>query len=176
MVTFFFALIIIFLSLAALFESFRDPLIVLISVPMSICGAMIFVCIGIGGVSLNIYTEVGLVTLIGLISKHGILIVEFANDLQKEGKSKLDAVITAASIRFRPILMTTAAMVLGVVPLILASGAGAVSRYNIGLVIATGISIGTVFTLFVVPAMYMYLAENHSEKLDPSATTEEVVV
>jgi len=175
-VTFFFALIIIFLSLAALFESFRDPLIVLISVPMSICGAMIFVCIGIGGVSLNIYTEVGLVTLIGLISKHGILIVEFANDLQKEGKSKLDAVITAASIRFRPILMTTAAMVLGVVPLILASGAGAVSRYNIGLVIATGISIGTVFTLFVVPAMYMYLAENHSEKLDPSATTEEVVV
>jgi len=160
--TFFFALIIIFLSLAALFESFRDPLIVLISVPMSICGAMIFVSIGIGGASLNIYSEVGLVTLIGLISKHGILIVQFANDLQKEGKSKREAVQAAAAIRLRPILMTTAAMVLGVIPLILASGAGAVSRYNIGLVIATGISIGTLFTLFVVPAMYMLIAQEHS--------------
>ncbi len=160
-VTFFFALIIIFLSLAALFESFHDPLIVLISVPMSICGAMIFVSLGIGGASLNIYSEVGLVTLIGLISKHGILIVQFANDLQAEGKSKLEAIQMAASIRLRPILMTTAAMVLGVVPLILASGAGAVSRFNIGLVIATGIAIGTLFTLFVVPAMYMFLATTH---------------
>lgn len=163
-VTFFFALIIIFLALAALFESFRDPLIVLISVPMSICGAMIFVSLGIGGASLNIYSEVGLVTLIGLISKHGILIVQFANDLQKEGKNKLEAVTAAAGIRLRPILMTTAAMVLGVVPLILASGAGAESRYNIGLVIATGISIGTLFTLFVVPAMYMFLATEHAQK------------
>lgn len=166
--TFFFALIIIFLSLAALFESFRDPLIVLISVPMSICGAMIFVSLGIGGASLNIYSEVGLVTLIGLISKHGILIVQFANDLQKEGKNKLEAVTMAAGIRLRPILMTTAAMVLGVLPLITASGAGAESRYNIGLVIATGISIGTLFTLFVVPAMYMFLAEDHAQKtVDP---------
>lgn len=163
-VTFFFALIIIFLSLAALFESFRDPLIVLISVPMSICGAMIFISLGVGGASLNIYTEVGLVTLIGLISKHGILIVQFANDLQKEGKTKREAIEMAASIRLRPILMTTAAMVLGVIPLITASGAGAVSRYNIGLVIATGISIGTLFTLFVVPAMYMFLAAKHSER------------
>ena len=163
-VTFFFSLIIIFLSLAALFESFRDPLIVLISVPMSICGAMIFICLGIGGASLNIYTEVGLVTLIGLISKHGILIVQFANDLQAEGKTKLDAVVSAASIRLRPILMTTAAMVLGVTPLIIATGAGAVSRFNIGLVIATGISIGTLFTLFVVPAMYMLLAEDHHKR------------
>jgi len=163
-VTFFFALIIIFLSLAALFESFRDPLIVLISVPMSICGAMIFISLGIGGASLNIYTEVGLVTLIGLISKHGILIVQFANDLQKEGKNKRDAVETAAGIRLRPILMTTAAMVLGVVPLITATGAGAVSRYSIGLVIASGISIGTLFTLFVVPAMYLLLAEDHAKK------------
>jgi len=159
-VTFFFALIIIYLSLAAQFESFRDPLIVLISVPMSICGAMIFISLGIGGASLNIYTEVGLVTLIGLISKHGILIVQFANDLQKEGKNKRDAVETAAAVRLRPILMTTAAMVLGVIPLITASGAGAASRFNIGLVIATGISIGTLFTLFVVPAMYMFLAED----------------
>jgi len=159
--TFFFALIIIFLSLSALFESFRDPLIVMISVPMSICGAMIFICLGIGGATLNIYTEVGLVTLIGLISKHGILIVQFANDLQKEGHSKRDAVEMAAAIRLRPILMTTAAMVLGVVPLIMATGAGAVSRYNIGLVIASGISIGTLFTLFVVPAMYLFLATAH---------------
>ncbi|HSW70170.1 MAG TPA: efflux RND transporter permease subunit [Gammaproteobacteria bacterium] len=162
--TFFFALIIIFLSLAALFESFRDPLIVLISVPMSICGAMIFISLGIGGASLNIYTEVGLVTLIGLISKHGILIVQFANDLQKEGKSKREAIEMAAGIRLRPILMTTAAMVLGVVPLITASGAGAVSRFNIGLVIASGIAIGTLFTLFVVPAMYLFLAADHHLK------------
>lgn len=161
--TFFFALIIIFLTLAALFESFRDPLIVLISVPMSICGAMIFVSLGIGGASLNIYTEVGLVTLIGLISKHGILIVQFANDLQLEGKSKRTAIEMASGIRLRPILMTTAAMVLGVIPLITASGAGAVSRYSIGLVIASGLSIGTLFTLFVVPAMYLLLADDLSE-------------
>jgi multidrug efflux pump len=157
--TFIFALIIIFLSLSALFESFRDPLIVLISVPMSICGAMIFISLGIGGATLNIYTEVGLVTLIGLISKHGILIVQFANDLQHEGKTKREAIEMATGIRLRPILMTTGSMVLGVVPLILATGAGAVSRYDIGLVIATGISIGTLFTLFVVPAMYMLLAQ-----------------
>jgi multidrug efflux pump len=167
--TFFFALIVIFLSLAALFESFRDPLIVLISVPMSICGAMIFVSLGIGGATLNIYSEVGLVTLIGLISKHGILIVQFANDLQKAGKSKREAVEMAAHIRLRPILMTTAAMVLGVLPLIAASGAGAVSRYNIGLIIATGISIGTLFTLFVVPAMYLLIADDLSEKAPEQA-------
>ncbi|MDQ2994932.1 MAG: efflux RND transporter permease subunit, partial [Pseudomonadota bacterium] len=145
-----------------LFESFRDPLTVLISVPMSICGAMIFISLGVGGATLNIYSEVGLVTLIGLISKHGILIVQFANDLQREGKSKREAVEMAASIRLRPILMTTVAMVLGVVPLIIAQGAGAVSRFNIGLVIASGISIGTLFTLFVVPAIYMFLAEKHT--------------
>lgn len=163
-VTFFFALIVIYLALAALFESFRDPFIVLISVPMSICGALIFISLGIGGATLNIYTEVGLVTLIGLISKHGILIVQFANDLQREGKSKREAIEMAASIRLRPILMTTAAMVLGVIPLILATGAGGVSRFNIGLVIATGISIGTLFTLFVVPAMYMLLAQQHQKE------------
>lgn len=163
--TFFFALIIIFLTLAALFESFRDPLIVLISVPMSICGAMIFVSTGIGGASLNIYTQVGLVTLIGLISKHGILIVQFANDQQLEGKNKRESIEAAATIRLRPILMTTASMVLGVIPLITATGAGAVSRYSIGLVIASGISIGTLFTLFVVPAMYMFLADDLSAEV-----------
>jgi multidrug efflux pump len=164
LITFFFALIVIFLALSALFESFRDPLIVLISVPMSICGAMIFVSLGIGGATLNIYSEVGLVTLIGLISKHGILIVQFANDLQLTGKNKREAIEMAARIRLRPILMTTAAMVLGVLPLIAASGAGAVSRFNIGLIIATGISIGTLFTLFVVPSMYLLIADDLSEK------------
>jgi multidrug efflux pump len=161
-VTFFFALIIIFLALAAQFESFRDPTIILVSVPMSICGALIFISLGVGGASLNIYTEVGLVTLIGLISKHGILIVEFANKLQLQGLGKREAVEKAAGIRLRPILMTTAAMVLGVLPLVIASGAGAISRFDMGLVIATGIAIGTVFTLFVVPAMYLLLATEHS--------------
>jgi len=132
---------------------------------MSVCGAMIFVSLGIGGASLNIYSEVGLVTLIGLISKHGILIVQFANDLQKEGKTKLEAIEMAAKVRLRPILMTTAAMVLGVIPLITATGAGALSRYNIGLVIATGISIGTLFTLFVVPAMYLLIAQEHEAEV-----------
>ena len=163
--TFGFALIIVFLALAALFESFRDPVIILVSVPMSIAGALIFVSIGIAGASLNIYTEVGLVTLMGLISKHGILIVQFANDLQAEGRGKRDAIETAAGIRLRPILMTTAAMVLGVVPLITAGGAGAVSRFQMGLVIATGLTIGTLFTLFVVPAVYMLLATDRSKQL-----------
>lgn len=159
--TFLFALIIIFLALAAQFESFRDPFIILVSVPMSIAGALIFIALGIGNATLNIYTEVGLVTLMGLISKHGILIVEFANNLQKLGKSKREAIEQAASIRLRPILMTTASTVLGVLPLITATGAGAVSRFNMGLVIATGISIGTLFTLFVVPAIYLLLGARH---------------
>jgi multidrug efflux pump len=173
-VTFAFAMIIIFLVLAALFESFRDPFIILVSVPMSICGALIFISLDVGGASLNIYTQVGLVTLVGLISKHGILIVQFANDLQREGKSKREAIEMAASIRLRPILMTTAAMVLGVVPLVTASGAGAVGRFNMGLVIMTGLSIGTLFTLFVVPAMYMLLAGVHAaeEERGPAETAE----
>jgi multidrug efflux pump len=161
--TFAFALIVIFLSLAALFESFRDPLIILVSVPMSLAGALIFIALGIGGATLNIYTEVGLVTLMGLVSKHGILIVEFANGLQLQGKTKSEAIELAAGIRLRPILMTTAAMVFGVVPLIVASGAGAVSRFNLGLVIASGMAIGTLFTLFVVPAAYLILAADHSK-------------
>ena len=162
--TFVFALVIIFLALAALFESFRDPLIILVSVPMSIAGALVFINLGIGGATLNIYTQVGLVTLMGLISKHGILIVRFANQLQEDGLSKRDAIETAAEIRLRPILMTTAAMVLGVVPLLMASGAGAASRFNMGLVIASGISIGTLFTLFVVPGVYLLLAHDHFKK------------
>lgn len=156
--TFFFALIIIYLVLAAQFESFRDPLIILISVPLSIVGALLPLHLGFA--TLNIYTGIGLVTLIGLITKHGILIVEFANQLQvKEGLSVTEAAVKSASLRLRPILMTTVAMVLGVVPLIFASGAGAMSRYDIGLVIATGMSIGTCFTLFIVPTMYTVLAK-----------------
>ena len=158
-VTFFFAIVVIYLVLAAQFESFRDPLIMLVSVPMSIAGALVFLTLGVA--TINIYTQVGLITLIGLISKHGILIVEFANQLQMQGLDKREAIEKAAGIRLRPILMTTAATVLGVVPLLLASGAGAVSRYNIGLVIATGMSVGTLFTVFVVPAVYLALGRDH---------------
>lgn len=166
LLTFAFAVIVIFLALAAQFESFRDPLIILVSVPMSIAGALIFISLGVGGSTINIYTQVGLVTLMGLISKHGILIVEFANHLQLEGHTKRAAIEEAAAIRLRPILMTTAAMVLGVVPLLLASGAGAVSRFNMGLVITTGLSLGTLFTLFVVPAIYMVLGADHHAQHD----------
>jgi multidrug efflux pump len=162
MTTFAFAIIIVFLALAALFESFRDPLVILISVPLSIAGALIFIAIGVGGASLNIYTQVGLVTLMGLISKHGILIVEVANTEQQTGKTKRAAIVAAAGTRLRPILMTTAAMVLGVLPLVFASGAGAASRFAIGLVISTGLAIGTVFTLFVVPGVYMLVGSTHS--------------
>ncbi|MCX7073043.1 MAG: efflux RND transporter permease subunit [Gammaproteobacteria bacterium] len=159
LVTLSFALIIIFLVLAAQFESFRDPLIVMMSVPMAIFGAVVFLFLGFA--TLNVYTQVGLVTLVGLIAKHGILIVEFANQQRLMGKSKLEAIEIASETRLRPILMTTAAMVLGVMPLVIADGAGAVGRNHMGLVIATGISIGTLFTLFVVPAMYLWLASEH---------------
>lgn len=156
---FFFGLIVIFLVLAAQFESFRDPFIVLISVPMSIFGAL--VPLFLGAATINIYTEIGLITLIGLISKHGILMVEFANKLQEhEGLNKRDAIEKAAAIRLRPILMTTFAMVFGVLPLVFATGAGAVSRFDVGLVIACGMTIGTLFTLFVVPTMYTYLGKD----------------
>ncbi|MNF91275.1 Toluene efflux pump membrane transporter TtgH [compost metagenome] len=157
-VTFGLALAIIFLVLAAQFESFRDPLVILVTVPLSICGALIPLFLGWS--SMNIYTQVGLVTLIGLISKHGILIVEFANQLRKDkGLTAREAVEEAAAIRLRPVLMTTAAMVFGMVPLIIATGAGAVSRFDIGTVIATGMSIGTLFTLFVLPCVYTLLAK-----------------
>ena len=167
-----FALVIIYLALAAQFESFRDPLIILVSVPMSIAGALVFISLGVGGSSLNIYTQVGLVTLMGLISKHGILIVQFANNLRQEGKTKRAAIEEAAGIRLRPILMTTAAMVLGVIPLITASGAGAASRFNMGLVIASGLAIGTLFTLLVVPAVYMLLASDHVRRDEPDEARE----
>ena len=157
-VTFALALAMIFLVLAAQFESFRDPLVIMVTVPLSICGALIPLFLGLS--SMNIYTQVGLVTLIGLITKHGILIVEFANQLRREqGLSRRAAIEEAAAIRLRPVLMTTAAMVFGMVPLILATGAGAVSRFDIGMVIATGMSVGTLFTLFVLPCVYTLLAK-----------------
>jgi len=157
--TLLFAVIIVFLALAAQFNSLRDPIVILVSVPMALFGALIFVNLIS---SLNIYTQVGLVTLMGLVSKHGILIVQFANESQRGGMSKLDAIEHAAGVRLRPILMTTAAMVLGVIPLVIASGAGAAGRFAMGLVIATGLSIGTLFTLFVVPAFYMLVGAQHS--------------
>lgn len=158
---FFFSVLVIYLVLAAQFESFRDPLIILISVPMSICGALI--PLNLGAATINIYTQIGLITLIGLITKHGILMTDFANHLQKSKQLSIqDAIVEAASIRLRPILMTTASMVFGVLPLILASGAGAASRFDIGIVIASGMLIGTCFTLFVVPTMYTFFAKKHS--------------
>src|SRR5690606_26684357 len=169
-VTFALALAIIFLVLAAQFESFRDPLVILVTVPLSICGALIPIFLGLS--SMNIYTQVGLVTLIGLISKHGILIVEFANQLRRDkGMGVREAIEEAASIRLRPVLMTTAAMVFGMVPLILATGAGAVSRFDIGLVIATGMSIGTLFTLFVLPCVYTLLASPDKAPVPAGANT-----
>ncbi len=167
-ITFFMSILVIYLVLAAQFESWRDPVIILVSVPMSIAGALAFITLGFS--TINIYTQVGLITLIGLIAKNGILIVEFANQLQiKEGLNKRDAVEQAAAIRLRPILMTTVSMIVAMVPLLTASGPGAVSRFHIGLTIATGLGIGTLFTLFVVPAMYLLMAKEHSNEAVPDA-------
>ncbi|WP_347247000.1 efflux RND transporter permease subunit [Thermomonas sp.] len=170
------ALIVIFLVLSAQFESFRDALIMLLTVPMAICGALlalnvlalvsgILQAMGVEafpGMSINIYTQVGLVTLVGVISKHGILIVEFANKLQiEQGMSKRDAIEAATGIRLRPVLMTTAALVFAMIPMLMAKGPGAASRFSMGVVIASGMTIGTLFTLFVLPAFYLYLAREH---------------
>ena len=172
LITFFMSLLVIYLVLSAQFESWRDPLIILVSVPMSIAGALAFITLGFA--TINIYTQVGLITLIGLIAKNGILIVEFANQLQlREGLTKREAVEQAAAIRLRPILMTTVAMLVAMVPLLTATGPGAVSRFHIGLVIASGLGIGTLFTLFVVPAVYLLLARDHkaqSPALQPAAS------
>ena len=161
--TFVFALIVIFLVLAAQYESFRDPFIILVALPASMFGALIPLNAGLA--SINIYTQIGLVTLIGLISKHGILMVDFANKLQiGQGLTRRAAIEQAAATRLRPILMTTAAMVVAMVPLLIAKGAGAASRFDIGLVIASGMLIGTMFTLFVTPAVYTYIAKDYRKQ------------
>ena len=177
LLTLVFALIVIYLVLAAQFESFTDALIMLVTVPMAICGALLVLnvlalvsgILGMSGIeafpgmSINIYTQVGLVTLVGVISKHGILIVEFANKLQLEqGLSKRQAIEEASAIRLRPVLMTTAALVFAMIPLLIASGPGAAARFSMGMTIAAGMTIGTAFTLFVLPAFYLYLARDHA--------------
>src|SRR5208283_994823 len=164
---FVFSLIVIYLVLAAQFESFRDPFIILIALPTSMFGALLPLNImGVfGAASINIYTQIGLMTLIGLISKHGILMVDFANHMQRnEGLSPREAIEHAAGVRLRPILMTTAAMVTGMLPLIVAAGAGARSRAAIGIVIAPGMSVGTLFTLFITPSVYSLLARDHRDE------------
>jgi multidrug efflux pump len=177
-ITFTLAIAIIFLVLASQFESFRDPLVILVSVPLAMSGALI--ALGwthvSGLTSMNIYTQIGLITLVGLICKHGILILEVAKEEQIfHNANKLDAIKHAAKIRLRPILMTTAAMVAGLLPLLLASGSGAAARFNIGLVIVAGLSIGTLFTLFVLPVMYMYLAQSHKplQEFDETMTAQD---
>ena len=169
--TFGLALAIIFLVLAAQFESIRDPLVILLAVPLAMSGALVamswahvfsFFARIPELASMNIYSQVGLITLVGLIAKHGILMCEVAKEEQLEhGRSKVDAIKHAAIIRLRPILMTTAAMVAGLIPLLYATGSGAAARFSIGLVIVAGLSIGTLFTLFVLPVIYTYLAEKH---------------
>jgi multidrug efflux pump subunit AcrB len=146
--------------LSAQFESVRDPLVIMVSVPLAMTGALLPLAFGLA--TLNIYSQVGLITLVGLITKHGILICEVAKERQeKENVDRRQAVLEAATVRLRPILMTTAAMVAGLVPLLLASGAGAASRFAIGVVIVCGLSVGTLFTLFVLPALYTYIASDH---------------
>ena len=177
------AIVLIFLVLAAQFNSFRDPFIILLgSVPLAMFGALLFTFLKMPfgkfftdgwTTTLNIYSQVGLVTLVGLVSKNGILIVQFANELQRQGSSKLDAVAQAARIRLRPIMMTSVATVAGHFPLTLVSGAGAAARNSIGLVLVGGMTIGTIFTLFIVPSLYMLIAKEHHEK-SLSETEEEV--
>jgi multidrug efflux pump len=158
-VVFVLALLFIFLVLAAQFESFVDPFVILLSVPLSMVGAL--AALQLSGGTLNVFSQIGLITLVGLITKHGILIVEFSNQLRQQGRSVLDAVSEAASLRLRPILMTTGAMVLGALPLALATGAGAESRRQIGWVIVGGMSVGTLLTIFVVPTIYSLFARRH---------------
>ncbi|GAB4222002.1 MAG: efflux RND transporter permease subunit [Francisella sp.] len=180
MIAFAFALILIFLALAAQFESFRDSLVILVTVPMAISGALIPLYVGqyLGAswASLNIYTQLGLVTLIGLISKQGIMVVEFANQLQEhQGMSKYEAIITASSTRLRPILMTVSAMVVGVIPLVTSTGAGAVSRNCIGVVISSGLIIGAIFSLFVLPVVYMYISSDKAKSVKNEANQQKII-
>jgi multidrug efflux pump len=183
------SVVLIFLVLAAQFNSFRDPLIILLgSVPLALFGALLFTSLKMPfgtfftdgwTTTLNIYSKVGLVTLVGLVSKNGILIVQFANELQRQGLGKLEAIAQAARIRLRPVMMTSVATVCGHFPLTLVSGAGAAARNSIGLVLVGGMTIGTIFTLFIVPSLYMLIAKEHHERSlgepeEEPTTTEEV--
>jgi len=168
------ALILIYLLLSAQFNSFRDAMIVMFAVPMSAAGALLFMDLGLA--SLNIYTEIALITLIGLITKQGILVVQFANDIQEsEGLSLREAVEKATSIRLRPIIMTTLAMVLGVIPLIMATGSGAPPRNQLGIVIASGLGVGALFSLYIVPVMYLYLSKDHSKIVEAETQQQEAL-
>jgi len=172
--TFLLSGILIYLVLAAQFESFRDPFIILAgSVPLAISGALLFSFLGL--TTLNIYSQVGLITLVGLVSKNGILIVEFANELQEKGTDKLAAIIEAAGTRLRPILMTTAATVIGHFPLVLAKGPGAGARNSIGIMLVSGMIIGTAFTLFVVPSIYMLVAKTRVPVLEKDTATQTIL-
>jgi multidrug efflux pump len=162
-VTFLLALLFIYLVLAAQFESFIDPFIIMLTVPLAMLGAL--GALKLSGGTLNVYSQIGLVTLVGLITKHGILIVEFANQQRDDGLSRIDAVVEAAILRLRPILMTTGAMVLGAIPLALATGAGAESRQQIGWVIVGGMTFGTILTLFVVPTAYTLIATRRRQQV-----------
>ena len=173
-VTFLLALAFIYLVLAAQFESFIDPFIIMLTVPLSMTGALL--ALKLTGGSLNIYSQIGLVTLVGLITKHGILLIDFANQLRDRGSGLTEAVIESATLRLRPILMTTGAMVLGAIPLALATGAGAESRQQIGWVIVGGLLLGTLFTLFVVPTAYSYLARKRRGAEGTEAAREEPAV
>ena len=163
------AIVFIYLVLAAQFESFLDPFIILLTVPLSMTGAL--AALWLTGGTLNIFSQIGLVTLVGLITKHGILIVEFANQRQEAGLKPLEAVVESAVLRLRPILMTTGAMVFGALPLALAAGAGAESRQQIGWVIVGGVTLGTVLTLFVVPTVYSLVGSRHPAAFHESACT-----
>ena len=170
-ITMLMSILVIYLVLAAQFESWRDPAIILVSVPLAIAGAMVFIMFGVGALSLNIYTKVGLITLIGVVAKNGILIVEFANQLQiKEGMSKRAAVEKAAMIRLRPIFMTSVSLIVAMVPLLVATGAGSVSRFHIGLTVAAGLGIGTFFTLYILPAFYILFARDHQHDKERQTT------
>ncbi|WP_415887336.1 efflux RND transporter permease subunit [Neptuniibacter sp. QD37_6] len=164
-VTFVLALIVVFLVLAAQFESFKNPMIIMLSVPPAVFGALF--ALHFSGGSLSVYSQIGLITLVGLVTKHGILIVEFANQLQDQGRDLRSAIIEAASLRLRPILMTTGATVLGAVPLAIAMGAGAESRHQIGWVIVGGMTFGTLLTLFVIPTVYSYLGKRTFKEVQP---------
>jgi multidrug efflux pump len=172
--TFLLSAVLIYLVLAAQFESFRDPFIILAgSVPLAVSGALLFSFLGL--TTLNIYSQVGLITLVGLIAKNGILVVEFANHLQEAGRTKLGAIVEASGTRLRPILMTTAATVVGHFPLVIATGPGAGARNSIGIMLVSGMIIGTLFTLFILPSIYMLVARTRAAVVAEREITEGIV-